>query len=92
MATVGFVGLGSMGLPMARNLVTRGFAVRGFDLRASAMDALVSKPGANAPRPAAEAGKRRRYLDCWSSTRRKPSRCCLRTVRSTPWHPAASSS
>ncbi len=31
---VAFIGLGSMGLPMARNLVRHGFPVRGFDLRA----------------------------------------------------------
>ncbi|CAN5304326.1 NAD(P)-dependent oxidoreductase [soil metagenome] len=32
-ATVGFVGLGVMGLPMARNLVRAGFPVRAFDVR-----------------------------------------------------------
>ncbi len=40
MTTVGFIGLGSMGLPMAKNLVARGFAVRGFDVRPAAMDRL----------------------------------------------------
>jgi 3-hydroxyisobutyrate dehydrogenase len=30
--TVGFVGLGNMGLPMAGNLVKAGFTVNGFDL------------------------------------------------------------
>ncbi|HYZ34256.1 MAG TPA: NAD(P)-dependent oxidoreductase [Crenalkalicoccus sp.] len=45
MMTVGFVGLGSMGLPMARNLVARGFEVQGFDVRASAMDALAEAGG-----------------------------------------------
>jgi 3-hydroxyisobutyrate dehydrogenase len=54
--TVGFVGLGSMGLPMARNLVARGFKVRGFDTRASAIDALVEQGGEAAP-SAAEAGR-----------------------------------
>lgn len=34
MRRVGFVGLGDMGLGMARNLVAAGFEVRGFDLRA----------------------------------------------------------
>ena len=29
--TIAFVGLGSMGLPMATNLVKAGHAVRGFD-------------------------------------------------------------
>jgi 3-hydroxyisobutyrate dehydrogenase-like beta-hydroxyacid dehydrogenase len=33
MSKVGFIGLGAMGLPMARNLVVRGHAVCGFDMR-----------------------------------------------------------
>jgi 3-hydroxyisobutyrate dehydrogenase len=54
--TVGFVGLGSMGLPMARNLAARGFKVRGFDVRSSAMDALV-EGGGERTSSAAEAGQ-----------------------------------
>lgn len=46
--TVGFVGLGAMGLPMARNLVARGFTVRGFDMRATAIDALAQAGGVRA--------------------------------------------
>ena len=56
MTTVGFVGLGSMGLPMARNLVARGFKVRGFDTRPSAADALVEAGGERAS-SAADAGR-----------------------------------
>jgi 3-hydroxyisobutyrate dehydrogenase len=37
MARIGFVGLGNMGLPMARNLARAGHAVRGFDLSAAAL-------------------------------------------------------
>nr|WP_294528163.1 NAD(P)-dependent oxidoreductase [uncultured Rhodopila sp.] len=48
MTTVGFIGLGAMGLPMARNLVTRGFRVRGFDMRREAIVALVAAGGAAA--------------------------------------------
>jgi L-threonate 2-dehydrogenase len=48
MTTIGFVGLGAMGLPMARNLVTRGFTVRGFDMRGAAIDALVAGGGVRA--------------------------------------------
>jgi L-threonate 2-dehydrogenase len=55
MATVGFIGLGSMGLPMAKNLVARGFAVRGFDLKSVAMDSLVEAGGARALGPAGAA-------------------------------------
>ncbi|PWC41898.1 NAD(P)-dependent oxidoreductase [Azospirillum sp. TSO22-1] len=43
--SIGFIGLGSMGLPMAKNLLARGFAVRGFDLRASAGEALAEAGG-----------------------------------------------
>ncbi|MBV8577128.1 MAG: NAD(P)-dependent oxidoreductase [Acetobacteraceae bacterium] len=56
MATVGFIGLGSMGLPMARNLVARGFGVRGFDVRAAAIDALAEAGGERAG-SAAEAAR-----------------------------------
>jgi 3-hydroxyisobutyrate dehydrogenase len=40
MKAIGFIGLGSMGLPMAINLGKAGFAVTGFDLRAKAREAL----------------------------------------------------
>jgi 3-hydroxyisobutyrate dehydrogenase len=46
--TVGFIGLGAMGLPMARNLVACGFQVRGFDMRRAAIDALLEADGAAA--------------------------------------------
>jgi putative dehydrogenase len=45
MSKVAFIGLGAMGLPMARNLVARGHAVCGFDTRKAAMDALVAAGG-----------------------------------------------
>lgn len=40
MARIGFVGLGNMGLPMARNLLRAGHEVAGFDLSAGQMAAL----------------------------------------------------
>ena len=40
MKKIGVIGLGEMGLPMARNLVARGFEVTGYDLRADASQAL----------------------------------------------------
>lgn len=43
--TIAFVGLGSMGLPMAQNLVKAGHSVRGFDMRAEAMETLVAAGG-----------------------------------------------
>jgi L-threonate 2-dehydrogenase len=48
MTTIGFVGLGAMGLPMAQNLVRAGFAVAGFDLKAAALDALAETGGRRA--------------------------------------------
>ena len=46
---IAFVGLGSMGLPMAVNLVRAGHEVRGFDMRAGAMRALADQGGAGFP-------------------------------------------
>lgn len=45
MQRIGFVGLGNMGLPMARNLVGHGFQVIGFDLSDGARAALVEAGG-----------------------------------------------
>jgi 3-hydroxyisobutyrate dehydrogenase len=38
MATIGFIGLGNMGVPMAGNLVKKGHDVKGFDLVAANLD------------------------------------------------------
>jgi putative dehydrogenase len=54
MTTVGFVGLGAMGLPMARNLVAKQFRVQGFDMRGEALEAL-SRDGGHAAASAQEA-------------------------------------
>jgi 3-hydroxyisobutyrate dehydrogenase len=53
---VGFVGLGAMGVPMALNLLKAGHAVRGFDVRAGAAEALVNA-GGSAAASAAEAAR-----------------------------------
>jgi 3-hydroxyisobutyrate dehydrogenase len=42
MATIGFIGLGNMGAPMAANLVKAGHRVMGYDINAGAVQALVS--------------------------------------------------
>ncbi|MFO1126825.1 MAG: NAD(P)-dependent oxidoreductase [Rhodospirillales bacterium] len=55
MTSVAFIGLGSMGLPMAKNLVARGFDVRGFDMRAASVDALAAAGGGRASSAAAAA-------------------------------------
>ena len=45
MATIGFIGLGNMGAPMAANLVRAGHQVTGFDLVLGAVEALTTKGG-----------------------------------------------
>ena len=52
MTTVGFVGLGNMGGPMARNMVAAGFGVKVFDLVPAMMEGV---EGAQATASAAEA-------------------------------------
>ena len=42
MADIGFIGLGNMGLLMARNLVRAGHHVRGYDLASAVLDAAVA--------------------------------------------------
>jgi 3-hydroxyisobutyrate dehydrogenase len=56
MATIGFIGLGNMGGPMAANLVKAGHTVTGFDLNPVALEAL-AKAGGNTAASAAEATK-----------------------------------
>jgi len=48
MAKIGFIGLGNMGLPMARNLRKAGHSVRGFDLSADQVKGLESAGGSAA--------------------------------------------
>lgn len=49
---IGFVGLGAMGLPMARNLVAAGHVVAGCDVRREPVDALAAAGGRAAAAPA----------------------------------------
>ena len=43
--TIAFVGLGAMGMPMARHLVAAGFSVRGYDVRPESRSALAGSGG-----------------------------------------------
>lgn len=52
MSKVGFIGVGVMGLPMARNLIRGGHLVRSFDVSAAALEAI----GREGSAPAASAG------------------------------------
>lgn len=53
MTNIGFIGLGAMGMPMAKNLLARGFKVRGYDVRSAATEALVKAGGTRADSAAA---------------------------------------
>ncbi len=48
MRRIGFIGLGTMGGPMARNLLNAGFNLRVFDIESKAAQALVSAGAAEA--------------------------------------------
>jgi 3-hydroxyisobutyrate dehydrogenase len=48
MATIAFIGLGNMGLPMARNLLKAGHNVQAFDLSAASLDAIAEAGGQKA--------------------------------------------
>ncbi len=49
MANIGFIGLGNMGGPMARNLLKAGHTVKGFDLVPAALEAFGAAGGASVP-------------------------------------------
>ncbi|MDR3439761.1 NAD(P)-dependent oxidoreductase [Telmatospirillum sp.] len=61
MTTIAFIGLGSMGLPMAKNLLAQDFAVRGFDLSPRALESL-AKAGGTPTASAAEAANGADFL------------------------------
>jgi len=56
MVNVAFIGLGTMGLPMARNIIEGGHSVAGFDLSSEAMNQHQANGGSSA-NSAAEAAK-----------------------------------
>jgi 3-hydroxyisobutyrate dehydrogenase len=45
MTTIGFIGLGNMGLPMAQNLVKAGHTVRGFDVQSAPVERFAAVGG-----------------------------------------------
>ena len=50
---VGFVGLGIMGRPMARNLMKAGYSLTVYDMVGSAVEEIVTPKIRTAPRPRA---------------------------------------
>ena len=49
---IGIIGLGTMGMGIAENLLKRGYVVQGFDLLPERMQLLEQKGGTAAPSPA----------------------------------------
>ena len=59
MAKIGFIGLGIMGSPMARNLMKAGHAVVAFDVVPALLDSAVGAgPGAGHPAPMSRRSRR----------------------------------
>jgi L-threonate 2-dehydrogenase len=73
-ATVGVIGLGNMGLPMAGHLLTAGFGVQGYDVRPEAAAALAEAGGVPAASPAEAAAGTQTVITSL------PSVAALRTV------------
>ena len=53
--TVGFIGLGTMGMPMAANLARAGVPLAAYDISAAARQAAAALPGVRVAGSAAEA-------------------------------------
>ncbi len=87
MATIGFIGLGNMGGPMAANLVRAGHTVRGFDLAAPALDAL-ARIGGHPAGSAAEAASGADILITMLPAGPTCAPSCSRAASSVPWRPA----
>ena len=64
MATIGFIGLGNMGAPMAANLVKAQQHVTGYDIVAAARAALAANGGHEAASAADAAGARLADMAC----------------------------
>ena len=75
MATIGFIGLGNMGAPMAANLVKAGHRVTGYDLNPAALQALDRGRRHGAP----PAPPRRRRAPTSSSPCCRPANTCARS-------------
>ena len=73
MATIGFIGLGNMGAPMAANLVKAGHRVVGYDINAGAVQAL-GAAGVQAAQQRGGGGARRRCGHHHAARRRARAR------------------
>ena len=69
MTTVGFIGLGIMGGPMAANLVKAGFDVIGYNRSRDKVGALISVGGQGADDVAGAVRGRRHRRSRWCPTR-----------------------
>lgn len=66
--TVGFIGLGAMGLPLARHLQRAGYALRAYDLTAARVDEIVALGGTRAGSVAAAAEGAEIVITCLPAT------------------------
>ena len=82
---IGFIGLGNMGAPMARNLAAAGHAVTGFDVAGVAVEGVA--PAASAAAAAARPRRRRHH----AAERRDPARGLRRDRAGRPPRRASSS-
>lgn len=76
MATIGFIGLGHMGLPMAINLIKAGHQVTGFDLQTEALKHLV-EAGGIAANTLAEAAQEKDLFITMLQTGKQVESVCL---------------
>ena len=81
MATIGFIGLGNMGAPMAANLVKAQHHITGYDIVDRARTALAEKGGHAAP-----ASPRPRPRATSSSRCCRPGRRCARSISGPTGH------
>ena len=73
MTTIGFIGLGIMGAPMARNLVAAGYELQVFDVNAeaaAAFDGATAQPSAKAGARLPRLARNSRGRTCRSASRR----------------------
>ena len=79
MKTIAFLGLGTMGLPMAANLLRAGYVVRAWNRSPAPLGKLAALGAQAAASPAEAPRAPMRWCPCWPTTRLRVMRC---------WRPA----
>ena len=83
MQSIGVIGLGNMGSALARNLLRAGFSVVAYDIRESAIDALVAE-GAQKPTPLLKPWRPAPWSSAWCLAPMKSSPLCAAKMASSP--------